>query len=166
MFATRNELKEQLAAASADVARLEGELAEASSHAAEAANLSERITELEGDLSAATADLSAAQEEIATLTEDLTAAREALQPENVASLIATAYSSEEEADAPIREAVQNLVTIEVAKCGVRPLDLEGNRMPDAPAAAKSMPRSEFNSLSPRQRSEFCLNGGTITEDSE
>lgn len=59
------------------------------------------------------------------------------------------------------EAVQALVTEELAKCSHQPI--EASAAQEEKALDKEISRDQFNALSPFKKSEFCLNGGKIKE---
>jgi len=108
------------------------------------------------------ADLS---EQIVALTEDITASKNALEVANTeyTSKLTALQSDLEAAQAKVTpEAIQALVTEELAKCSHRPVEV-GSETASPQTTKKEVSRTEFNQMNPRQKSEFSLNGGKITE---
>ena len=113
MFETRKELQSQLEASQAEVARLEADLTKATALADEAATLAQQVAELTEDLDACRAEMTT-EIEAHTATQELLAAEQAKTTP---------------------EAIQALVTAEIAKSGIPPI--EGITEPSSQAAGTS-----------------------------
>ena len=150
MFETRKELQSKLSASEAEVARLEAENTALQSKVDEAAGSAQVVAELQDDIEAAKAQISAEEAAHAATKEAAQAREEELTNE---------LNAEKDKTTP--EAIQALVTAEVCKAGIPPIAelAENASKPDL----KTMSREAFNQLSPRQRSEFSIKGGTITD---
>lgn len=123
MFETRTELKDQLAAANADIERLESELAAAQALNDEAAANAQRIAELEQDLAAARDGL--------------------IAEENAHAETKAALAAEQEKTSP--EALNALVAAKLTEAGHQPLDLDG--VGDSQATQSKTPHLDhFESL--------------------
>ena len=138
MFETRKELQSQLEASQAEVSRLEAELTAANAKVEESATLTQQVSELTEDLEACKAGLTTEAEAHAATKELLAAEQAKTTP----------------------EAINKIVTAQLATAGHPPID-------DVPSgnqeAEKKLTREAFNKLTPRQRSEFSIHGGTITD---
>lgn len=93
MFETRNDLKDKLAAAEAEITRLESEITQAQAAASESVNLSQRVAELTDDLNELTATaaatqsaLEAANASISSITAELETEKAKTTPEALQSL--------------------------------------------------------------------------------
>lgn len=130
MFTTRKDLEAQLASASADVERLETELAAAQTKAEEAIANAERITELSAEVESLTAQLTTEQEAHTATKAELEAEQAKTTP----------------------EAIQALVTEELAKAGHEPLDDEDNE--DEAAADLHAEYRNLQKTDPRKAAAF------------
>lgn len=150
MFETRKELQSQLEASQAEITRLEAELATATARVDESATLSQQVAELTEDLEACKLELKSEKDRL-----------DAARLEVIDQLAQKTAQLEAEQAKTTPEAIQALVTAEVCKAGIPPIDepVATASKPDL----KTMSREAFNQLSPRQRSEFSIKGGTITD---
>lgn len=143
MFETRKELFSKIDAQAAEITRLETELADEQAKVSAASNTDETVAGLNEDLEAAQN----------TLTE-VTAAKDG----EIATLKASLSTAEAKATP---EAIQALVTAQIAASGHPPLAVETGIEPNKDD--KKMTLEAFNAMSPRKRSDFCKNGGKIID---
>jgi len=136
MFSSRTELKDKLASAEAEVIRLESEVAEIQSLNKTIADQAEQIVDLKDEL-----------ESITKKHDEIVAEKADLE---------TKLAEAESKSSP--EALQALVTEEMAKCGHKPVE---EIVEEKVVAIKEVSREAFNAMRPKQKSDFCLNGGKI-----
>ena len=92
-----------------------------------------------------------------------------LQIEELEAKIEESNAKKEQAEVELQEAqakvteeaVQALVTEELAKCSHQPIEASASE--EEETLAKEISRDQFNALSPFKKSQFCLSGGKIKE---
>jgi len=138
MFSSRTELKDKLASAEAEVTRLESEVAEVQSLNQTIADQAEQIVDLKDEL-----------ESITKKHDEIVAEKADLE---------TKLAEAESKSSP--EALQALVTEEMAKCGHKPVEeIKDEQI----QSGKKATRSEFESMDHVARNQFIKEGGKITE---
>jgi seryl-tRNA synthetase len=142
MFESRKELFSKIEAQAAEITRLETELTAALTKGNDAAESSQEVAGLREDLQAAT-------EENASLSAQL----EKVKADHAAELAA-----EKAKTAP--EAIQALVTAEIAGSGHPPLAIENENGKDDSAVLKS----EFDRMTPAAKMEFFRKGGKVKDN--
>ena len=126
-----------------------------------------KIASLEADLDASRVELdelkqsaSSHAETIAGLQSELTQVKS--ENESLTASLEASHNEITELKAKITEAEQSAASkaVEIlGSAGVPALEVHGS----AEANSKEMSRADFNALSPKAQSEFCLKGGKITE---
>lgn len=148
----------ELAAATADIGDLTNRLKEADSLLAEAV---EEARGFQNQVVTAKAETEAEKEAHEATRKELTQASALLEPAALAERIVASVNSEDEADAPVKEAVEREVTNRIVAAGHPPLDtLKAEREHEQFA---KMSRDSFNNLSHPKRNAFIREGGKITE---
>lgn len=144
MFETRNALAAKITSLESENTELREEITELSAQLKESADQSETIAGLNTQLEGISNEFAAAKSEWATKESEL---------------------SEELAEAQAKaapEAIQALVTAELAKCAHAPVTVSVKTEKNG-SDKMEVTRSEFSAMTPYQKSEFSKRGGKIKE---
>jgi hypothetical protein len=158
---SRNELADKVTALEQENLSLRADLEAAQAGENQVPALTQEITGLKEDLESAREALTTEESAHAVTRQELTATSAKLEPAALAERITASVNSEDEADAPVKEAVEREVTNRIVAAGHPPLDtLNAEREHEQFA---KMSRDSFNNLSHPKRNAFIREGGKITE---
>lgn len=157
---SRNELADKVSSLEQENAALRTDLEAAQATEKQVPALTQEIAGLKEDLESAREALTAEESAHAATKQELSEATAKLAPSAIAEKIKAATASEEEESQPIRDAVEAHVTTAMAACGIPPLNIVKAEQEEAQKLKLS--REAFNALTPREKSEFSINGGKIT----
>lgn len=158
---SRNELADKVSALEQENTSLRADLEAAQAGENQVPALTQEIAGLKEDLQSVRDALAAEETAHAATRQELSAATESLAPEKLAERITAAANSEDEADAPVKEAVEKEVTNRIVAAGHKPLDTLQAEQEEAKHL--KMSRNAFNSLSPVEKNAFMRNGGKLTD---
>lgn len=157
---SRNELADKVTALEQENLSLRADLEAAQSGENQVPVLTQEIAGLKEDLESARQALTTEESAHAATRQELTAATAKLEPAALAERITAAANSEDEADAPVKEAVEREVTNRIVASGHPPLDTAKAESEDV--TRNKLSRDAFNSLSPVEKNTFMRNGGKLT----
>ena len=146
----------ELATAAITITDLGNKLKEADSLLAEAVN---EARGFQNQVVTAKAEVESEKTAHSATRKELADAAALLEPVKLAERITVSANSEDEADAPIKEAIEKEVTNRIVAAGHPPIDTSNA---EREQEAKQVLSSEaFNALSHHQRNEFIRNGGKL-----
>jgi ATP-dependent protease ClpP protease subunit len=148
----------ELAGAESTISDLTNRLKEADSLIAEAV---EEARGFQNQVVTAKAETEAEKEAHAATRKELVEASALLEPVALAERITASVNSEDEADAPLKEAIEKEVTNRIVAAGHKPLDTIQAEQEEANHL--KMGREAFNSLSSVEKNAFMRNGGKLTD---
>lgn len=157
---SRNELADKVTALEQENLSLRADLEAAQAGENQVPALTQEITGLKEDLESARGALTTEETAHAATRQELTSATAKLEPAALAERITASANSEDEADAPVKEAVEREVTNRIAASGHPPLNTakaEGEEV-----ARGAISRATFEALSHADRAAHIADGGTIT----
>lgn len=156
---SRNELADKVSALEQENESLRADLAVAQAAENQVPVITQEVAGLKEDLQSIKDALTAEESAHAATKQELETVKAELEPAALASKINAAANSEEEADAPIKEAIQKEVANAIAGTGHAPLDTAKGEQETA--AEKTLTGEAFAALSPQAQNTFYRSGGKI-----
>lgn len=158
---SRNELADKVTALEQENLSLRADLEAAQAGENQVPALTQEITGLKEDLESAREALTTEESAHAATRQELAAISAKLEPAAIAERITASVNSDDEADAPLKEAIEKEVTNRIVAAGHKPLDTIQAEQEEANHL--KMGREAFNSLSSVEKNAFMRNGGKLTD---
>ena len=156
---SRNELADKVTALEQENLSLRADLEAAQAGENQVPALTQEITGLKEDLESARGALTAEESAHEATKQELTAATAKLEPAALAERITASANSEDEADAPVKDAVEREVTNRIAASGHPPLNTA--KAENEEATQNLLSRAAFDKLDHAQRDTFMKSGGKL-----
>lgn len=158
---SRNELADKVSSLEQENAALRSDLEAAQVAENQVPSLTQEIAGLKEDLQSAREAMEAEESAHAATKQGRAEADAKLEPVAIAERITAAVNSEEESDAPIRDAVEIEVTNRIVAAGHVPINTSMAEQEISNQAKLS--REAFRAMTPRQQAEHIRNGGKLTD---